>query len=296
MKKKHITIFIISTLSILLLCFFITLIVFFVLNKEGIFASNKIALINITGVITESEDIIKQIQKYEYNETVKAVIVRIDSPGGAVAPSQEIYEALKKLQKEKKVVVSMGNIAASGGYYVACLADKIFANLGTITGSIGVIMQFYNVETLLKDRIGLQSLVIKSGRYKDIGSPTREMNEEEKVILQSLIDDVYEQFISAVAEGRKMDKERVREIADGRIFSGNQAKKLHLVDETGTLQDAINYTAKLVNIVGTPKIITEKKKKISIFNLTDSLFNKYIGNTFNSSPISISYLFAMGIK
>jgi len=182
-----------------------------------------------------------------------------------VGPSQEIHREILKVKEKKKIVTSMGSVAASGGYYIACASDLIIANPGTITGSIGVIMEFTNIEELFK-KIGIKGVVVKSGELKDIGSPFREMTPEEKRIIQEVIDNVHQQFIKAVAEGRKLDRSKVTQIADGRIMTGEQAKQLGLVDEIGNLDDAINATAKLVGIEGKPDIVYPKKK-FSIWEL-----------------------------
>lgn len=214
----------------------------------------SVGVIKVEGVITDSTEIIGLIREYAERDDIKAVVVRIDSPGGAVGPSQEIYAELKKLKAEKKVVASMGAVAASGGYYIASAADKVVANPGTITGSIGVIIQFMNVEELLK-KVGLKGRVVKSGKFKDSGSPIREMSEEERLLLQSVIDDVHGQFIEAVSTGRGIKMEDVAKLADGRIFTGSQALKLGLVDKLGTMEDAIDLGAELAGISGKPKVV-----------------------------------------
>jgi protease-4 len=190
---------------------------------------------------------------------VKAIILRIDSPGGGVGPSQEIHREILKVKSKKKVVTSMGSVAASGGYYIACASDLIVANPGTITGSIGVLMEFTNIEELFK-KIGIKGVVLKSGEHKDIGSPFREMTPEEKKIIQGVIDNVHQQFIMAVAKGRKLDQAKVVEIADGRILTGEQAKQLGLVDQIGNLQDAIDIVAKMVGIEGKPNVLYPKRR------------------------------------
>ncbi len=227
--------------------------------------TDKIGVIEITGPITQSKQIVEDLKVFERNSRVKAVVLRIDSPGGGVGPSQEIYAAVKAV-KNKPVVVSMGSVAASGGYYIAAPATHIFANPGTITGSIGVIMEFPDITALL-DKIGLHRRVIKSGTFKDIGSPVREMSAEEQALLQGLIDDVYSQFVTAVAIGRDLDPEAVRTFADGRIFSGSQAKEMGLVDELGGLQAAIEYTARRVGIEGVPVIIYPDPERVSLLDL-----------------------------
>jgi protease-4 len=253
-----------------LLIFFFS-ILFFIgrsAGKTSRFAfGNKIGVVEVRGVITESSGIIEEIHQYQEDEGVKAIILRIDSPGGGVGPSQEVHrEILRfKSQTRKKVVTSMGSVAASGGYYIACASDRIVANPGTITGSIGVLMEFTNIEELFK-KIGIKGVVLKSGEHKDIGSPFREMTPDEKKIVQDVIDNVHQQFIEAVVKGRKMDREKVVQIADGRILTGEQAKQLGLVDEMGNLQDAIDMTAKMVGIVGKPNVLYPKKK-FSLWNL-----------------------------
>ncbi|MEJ2699696.1 MAG: signal peptide peptidase SppA, partial [Desulfuromonadales bacterium] len=203
---------------------------------------------------------IEQLLRFRKDDSVKAIVLRVDSPGGGVGPSQEIYEEVQKTVKIKPVVVSMGSIAASGGYYIASPANRIFSNPGTITGSIGVILEFTNFQELLQ-KIGLKSQIIKSGKHKDIGSPVRPMTEGDRKILQSLIDDVHQQFIAAVAKGRKLDLEKVRALADGRIFSGRQALAVGLVDQLGDLQDAVKAAAELGGIHGEPRLVYPPREK-----------------------------------
>jgi protease-4 len=220
---------------------------------------DKIAIVEIKGIITQSTEIIEEMRQYADDETVKAVILRIDSPGGGVGPSQEIHREVVKLKTKKKVLASMGSVAASGGYYIACASDLIVANPGTITGSIGVVMEFTNLEELLK-KIGVKGVVLKGGEHKDIGSPFREMTPGEKRIMQDVIDNVHQQFIKAVAEGRKMEQAKVVPVADGRIFTGEQAKQFGLVDEMGNLEDTVDMAAKLVKIDGRPTVIYPRRK------------------------------------
>jgi len=229
------------------------------------FGGDRIGVVKIEGTIVESEPIIEKIIKFRKSKNIKAIILRINSPGGMVAPSQEIYQEVKKACREKKVVVSMESIAASGGYYIACTADKIVANPGTLVGSIGVILQIENIEELLS-KIGLKREIVKSGKYKDIGSMTRPMTEEEEAILQGFSDNIYYQFVDAVAEGRDMKREEVLKLADGRIFTGEQAIKLGLIDRLGNLQDTISMTGKMVGIEGEPKVVYPKKKRPSVFD------------------------------
>lgn len=231
-------------------------------------STNQIASLEVEGVITDSQEFIDELKEFGNRSTVKAVVVRINSPGGGVAASQEMYEAIRKFREEskKKVVVSMGSVAASGGYYIACGADKIYANPGTITGSIGVIAEWYNYGDLLR-WAKMQNIVIKSGTFKDAGSGTRPLTDEEKVYFQSLIKNLYDQFVTAVVSGRKMKDEEVRNLADGRVFTGQEAKADGLVDELGTMQDAISAAAKMAGIPGEPKIVSPAKKSFSILDL-----------------------------
>ncbi len=235
--------------------FFSVLVIASFLGRPTAFpVGEKVAVVEMQGVISSSRDLMETIIDFRDDDSVKAMVLRVNSPGGAVGPAQEVYEEVKKAAKVKPVVVSMGAVAASGGYYVAAPAQRILANPGTITGSIGVIMQFTNYEELL-GKIGLKSEVVKSGSHKDIGSATRPMTEQEKLILQSLIDDVHQQFMTAIAEGRKMDLKKVKALADGRIFTGRQALEAGLVDELGNLQDAIDVAGKLGGIEGKPQVV-----------------------------------------
>ncbi len=213
-------------------------------------------------------------------------MLRVDSPGGAVAPSQEIYAEVKRAVENKKVVTSMGAVAASGGYYVAAPSSKIMANPGTITGSIGVIMEIPNFEGLM-DKVGIKTTVVKSGKYKDMASAMRELTPEERRLLQGVMDDVHEQFIQAVAEGRGMTFEDVAKLSDGRIFSGRQAKELGLVDELGSLEDAIDFTAELAGIEGEPQIV-EKKKKLTFFEMLQGEISGKVPDI--SRSVQIKYL------
>jgi protease-4 len=266
--KKHPLLLGFLVFGVLVGLFFITIFIlsYFSGREESLWRDEKIAIIEVRGVIIDPQPTVEKLIKFRKNEKIKAIILRVDSPGGAVGPAQEIYSEVKKVQREKKVLVSMGSVAASGGYYVACAADKIMANPGTITGSIGVIVESLNVEDLFR-KIGLRPEVIKSGRHKDISSPFRKMNPEEKRLLQGVLDNVHEQFIRAVAEGRRLPLEKVRSLADGRIFSGDQAKTMGLVDELGNLQDTIALAAKMAGIQGEPEVIYPEKKRFSLLDL-----------------------------
>jgi protease-4 len=228
---------------------------------------NKIAVIEIEGIIFDSSRVLESLKRFMEDRNVKGIILRIDSPGGAVAPSQEIYSEVWKIHQEgkKKIVASFGNVAASGAYYVASATDKIISNAGTITGSIGVIMEMSNIQGLL-EKIGVESYVVKSGEFKDIGSITRPMSERERMILQNVLDDVYMQFVEDVSKGRGMDLEKVKQIANGSIFSGRQALGLGLVDELGSFQKAVDVIKEMAGIEGEPSLIYEKPEKTDWFN------------------------------
>jgi protease IV len=219
---------------------------------------NRVGIVDIIGVIQSSQSIIKQIKVFRDDKHIRGIILRIDSPGGAVGPSQEIYDEVLETRKSGKVIyASMGTLAASGGYYIASAADQIFANPGTLTGSIGVIMAFSNAQGLL-EKIGLKPEIIKAGEYKDIGSPTRSMNQIEKNLLQDVVTDVHQQFIEAIANGRGISIAEITKIADGRIFTGRQAYSLKLVDKLGGLQATIGQLAAKTGIIGAPNVIREK--------------------------------------
>jgi protease-4 len=224
----------------------------------------KVGVVRIEGIIADSRESIEQIDELADDDGIKAVVVRIDSPGGGVAASQEIYRAIRQLQMRKKVIVSMGSVAASGGYLIATAADRIVANPGTITGSISAVMHFADVQELMK-KVGVRSSVIKSGKFKDIGSPAREMTAEEKQLIQGLVDDIYDQFVRTVAEDRKIPLEIIKSLADGRIFSGRQALQLKLVDELGGLQDAVLIAGRLAGIEGKPAVVYSAKKKSNLW-------------------------------
>ncbi|MDH7514878.1 MAG: signal peptide peptidase SppA [Bacteroidota bacterium] len=225
---------------------------------------DRVAIVEIDDAITGSDEVIKEIRTYRKKTSVKAIVIRLNSPGGAVAPSQEIYEEVRKtVSMGIPVVASMGSVAASGAYYIACGAQRIVANPGSITGSIGVVSEFVNIKRLL-DKIGIEQTTIKSGKFKDIGNPARGFTPEEIEQMQTLIDDVYEQFIEAVSYGRSLPIDSVRRIADGRIYTGRQALRLGLVDTLGTLQTAVAIAGKLGKITGEPRVI-RKRREASLF-------------------------------
>ncbi|HWR58919.1 MAG TPA: signal peptide peptidase SppA [Thermodesulfovibrionales bacterium] len=239
------------------------------LLHKGVPIGDNIAVMRVEGPIMDSKNAIDEIKDYVKDPSIKAIVMRVDSPGGIVPPCQEIYEEVKKAVSKKKVIVSMGSAAASGGYYISAPASRILANPGTLTGSIGVIMEIPNVEGLMS-KVGVKTEVIKSGTHKDIASMFRGMGKEQRIILQGVIDDVHKQFVDVIVEGRKMSPEDVRKIADGRVFTGKQALAVGLVDELGNLEDAIKVAAKLAGIKGEPNVVSRKEK----FSLIDLLRGK----------------------
>jgi protease IV len=253
---------------------------------------DRIALIRIEGVIMDSQATVVDLKRFSENPSIKAIVLRIDTPGGGVVPSQEIYDAVKRVRNKsnKAVIASMGSVAASGGYYIAAATDRIVANPGTLTGSIGVIMETANLEGLLQ-KIGVEGVIIKSGKYKDVGSPLRKMSAEERGLLQTVMDDVHKQFIEAVAEGRSMELRAAQVLADGRIFTGRQAKEAKLVDELGDLETAIQLAADVVGIEGEPKVV-EPRRRFSLRELLDSKLSMLFPKLDVHPGVGLKYLMA----
>ena len=246
--------------------------------------SGEIALVHVNGMLMDSRDIVRQLSDYRHDPQVRGIILRIDSPGGAVAPAQEIYSEIMKLRADHKTVyASMGTVAASGGYYIACAADYVLANPGTLTGSISAVMAFNNIEELTK-KIGVKPNIIKSGKFKDVGSPLRAMTPEEQILLQDVVDDVHEQFVQAIATGRNMPIAEVHKIADGRIMTGQQALKLKLIDEVGGLEKTIELLAKKLGIAGRPKVIEQKEKIPFLDWLLQGSLSSGLAETLMPSP------------
>lgn len=230
----------------------------------------RVAVVEIEGIIVDGSAVVRELREHADNPAIKAVVLRVNSPGGVVAPTQEIFAAIQRARKAgKPVVATLGAVAASGGYYVAAAADRIYANPGTLTGSIGVVMQMANLEGLLK-KVGVEYVVVKAGAYKDVGNFARTMSPEERKMLQALLDDVYSQFVDAVAEGRGLERKEVLAFAEGRIYSGQQALALKMVDEMGGFEDAVEAAGKLANISGRPKLVYQRKK----FSFKDLLENR----------------------
>lgn len=239
--------------------------------QGGTARGGLVALVEVKGPIFDVDDLVLEIQDRRQDDRVKALVVRIDSPGGGVGASQEVFRELVKTREAGKLVVaSMGGVAASGGYYIACAADHIIANPGTITGSIGVIAEFPNLEGLM-EKIGVRFRTLKTGAYKDSGSAWREMADDERAVLEELLFDAYDQFTEHVAESRALDLETVRKLADGRIYTGRQAIAHGLVDEEGTILDAIAYAGRLSGVGEDPQVLRRQRRHFGPFELSDAL-------------------------
>ncbi|HEX9911978.1 MAG TPA: signal peptide peptidase SppA [candidate division Zixibacteria bacterium] len=294
-KKSDLIIGVIIVLSFLFFLFVILIGLSGISTEEGTYFysfGKKVAIVEVYGTINNSNEVIRQLKKYAKDSSIPALVLDIDSPGGGVVPSQEIYEEVLKFKEDgKKVVASLRGLGASGGYYVACAADTIVANPGTLTGSIGVIFEFPVVQELFK-KIGLRFEVVKRGELKEVGTWNRPMTKEERDLLQSVIDDTYDQFVKAVVEGRGLDQEKVLELADGRVFTGRQAKDLGLIDELGDLEDAIKIAGKMGGIEGVPKTIREKPKKVTVLDILTQSF-KAITNLKSSEQLmpKLQYIF-----
>lgn len=251
----------------------------------------KVGVIEIIGVIASSRDTIEQLKRFREDDDIKAIVIRVDSPGGVVGPSQEIYREIVRTRETKKVVASMGAVAASGGYYVIAGADGIVANPGTITGSIGVIMEYTNFQELF-DKIGLSPVVIKSGKFKDTGSPARAMTPDEEQLLKDFVDRLHQQFVAAIAEGRQLDLAQVQNLADGRIYTGQDAKDIGLVDRIGNLEDAVEWAGRLAGIKGKIVAVYPPEKKMSLLRLLSESALKDLVGRLTRSEMSAEYRYA----
>jgi protease-4 len=250
----------------------------------------KVGVIEVVGVIANSRETIEQLKRFREDEDIRAIVIRVDSPGGVVGPSQEIYREIVRTKATKKVIASMGAVAASGGYYVIAGTDGIVANPGTITGSIGVIMQYTNFQELFS-KIGLSPVVIKSGIYKDAGSPVRAMTPEEQRYLKAFVDGLHQQFVSAIAEGRQLDLAKVQDLADGRIYTGQDAKDLGLVDRIGNLEDAVEWAGRLAGIEGKIIAVYPPQKKISILRLLSESTLKDLVGRVTRPEVTAEYIY-----
>ncbi|MFC1839394.1 signal peptide peptidase SppA [Thermodesulfobacteriota bacterium] len=266
--KKHpiLTVIIILITIVILMSVIMTALGGFSGRTGGSPFANKVGVIPVIGEIHDSTAILNHLKTFADDSSIKAIIIRIDSPGGGVGAFQEIYREIMKTREIKKVIVSLGGVAASGGFYIAAAGDKIVANPGTITGSIGVIMSYVQFSELA-EKIGFSLEVIKSGEFKDIGSPHRELTERDKEVLKEVIDDIQNQFVNDVAEGRNLPPEKVREIADGRVFTGAMAKKRGLVDQLGNFEDAVSLAKELAGIEGEVSLIYPKRKRVRLLDL-----------------------------
>ena len=263
-------------------------------NESGQFGfSDRVQVVDVEGELVESRTILEQLKRYEDSNSVKAILLNVDSPGGGVAVSQEIYAEIKRLRekKDKIVVAYLSSTGASGAYYISCAANKIVANPGTIVGSIGVIAEWVNYADLL-EWAKLKNVVFKTGEFKDTGSPTRPITENERKYFQGLIDDMYVQFVEAVAAGRKLDLQEVRAMADGRVFTGRAAKERKLIDETGNFQDAVDLTAKLAGISGKPRLIRSVRQRVTLLDVLTTDLSRLVPFNGQSmkSQIKFQYL------
>jgi protease-4 len=241
-------------------------------TRNNALSHGNVGIVEINGIILSSKKIIENIKTFRDDDSIKAIILRIDSPGGGIGPSQEIYREVMKTKRDKKIITSMGSVAASGGYYIASATHKIIANAGTLTGSIGVIMEYANIEEIAK-KIGISPVVIKSGKFKDIGSPLRELNDSERKILQDLVNELHLQFVNDAAKARGIDVETMLTLADGRVYSGQKALDLNLIDRLGNLDDAVQWVGELAGIKEKLKPVYPKEDKITfIKRLADTLF------------------------
>ncbi|MCC7440341.1 MAG: signal peptide peptidase SppA [Bdellovibrionales bacterium] len=238
-------------------------------GSASLFEGSKgtVGVLEVEGVIMDSKKLLKQIKEFKDDKSIKALVVRLNTPGGAVAPSQEIYEAVRRFgDPSRPVVASMGAVAASGGYYIAAGTDKIFANAGTLTGSIGVIMEFANLKRLY-EWAKVERFAITSGKFKNAGAEYKDMDPEARDLFKTMIMDTERQFKEAVAEGRKMTMEKLNRVADGRVLTGAQAKAVGLVDTLGTLEDAVNEAARMAKIKGEPRVVYPRKPKKSLIEM-----------------------------
>lgn len=255
--------------------------------------SDRVQVVDVEGELVESRPILEQLKRYEDSNSVKAILLNVDSPGGGVAVSQEIYTEIKRLRdkKDKIVVAYLSSTGASGAYYISCAANKIVANPGTIVGSIGVIAEWVNYADLLQ-WAKLKNIIFKTGEFKDTGSPTRPITENERRYFQGLIDDMYVQFLEAVSAGRKLDLQEVRAMADGRVFTGRAAKERKLIDETGNFQDAVDLTAKLAGISGKPRLIRSVRQRVTLLDVLTTDLSRLVPFNGQSmkSQIKFQYL------
>ncbi len=279
-RIKTVSLIVFSILLVILIVSFIGLL-------SGGRKGEKIGVVELDGVITDSRQVMKEIVRHKEDDAIRAVILRINSPGGSVAPTQEIYREIQKLKEKKKVFTSMGSVCASGGYYIASVTDKVYANPSTITGSIGVIMEQMVIEDLLK-KIGIQSNTLKAGDLKDAGSVFRKMTDAERRYFNAFMKEIHDQFIADVAAGRNMPVDAVARLSDGRIYTGSHAKRVNLVDAIGNFYDAVDDLGKTAGIKGKPTLVYSEKP-FSISKLFFSSLSKEVSDRSFSEPFK--YLF-----
>ncbi len=253
------------SLGVVFFLFIVAQIVSFSIDRTQLHLGEKVGIVSIEGAIFSSKKAVKELDEFAERKDIKAIVLRINSPGGSVAPTQEIYEKVKTLRGIKPVIASVGAVAASGGYYTALGCEKIVANRGSVIGSIGVILEYPVAVDLLK-KIGLRFETVKSGEVKDMGNPTREVTKRDREVFQSVINDLHRQFLNAVVEGRSLDKSIVEPLADGSVFTGEQALHLGLIDILGTFENAIEIAANLAEISGKPKVIYPKKERSGLLD------------------------------
>lgn len=295
MKNRMLIWLLLGAGAFVLLALTLTAIVLTFSGEEGTeFAfSDRVQVIDIDGELVRSRPIIDQLKRYEDSNSVKAILLNIDSPGGGVAVSQEIYTEIKRLRekKDKTIVAYLSSTGASGAYYVSCAANKIVANPGTIVGSIGVIAEWVNYADLL-EWAKLKDIVFKTGEFKDTGSPSRALTDNERKYFQGLIDDMYVQFVEAVSSGRKLDLQEVRSLADGRVFTGRDARGRKLIDEIGNFQDAVDLTAKLAGISAKPRLIRLTRQRVTLLDILTTDLSRLVPFNGQSmkSQIKFQYL------
>ena len=253
------------SLGVVFFLFIVAQIVSFSIDRTQLHLGEKVGIVSIEGAIFSSKKTVKELDEFAERKDIKAIVLRINSPGGSVAPTQEIYEKVKTLRGIKPVIASVGAVAASGGYYTALGCEKIVANRGSVIGSIGVILEYPVAVDLLK-KIGLRFETVKSGEVKDMGNPTREVTKRDREVFQSVINDLHRQFLNAVVEGRSLDKSIVEPLADGSVFTGEQALHLGLIDILGTFENAIEIAANFAEISGKPKVIYPKKERSGLLD------------------------------
>jgi len=294
-SRRHPYLFFILTFTTIVSCFVLLVSLIFKAgaSHSEFILGDKVGVIEITGVILDSKKVINDIKEFREDDTIKAIVLRIDTPGGEVGPSQEIFQEVRKTIQSKDIITSMGSVAASGGYYIAAGTSGIVANPGTITGSIGVLMGYTDLQEVFR-KIGLKTVVVKSGEYKDMGSPMREMTERERDVLQDFVDQIHQQFVRDAALGRNMDPEKIALLADGRIFTGEQAKYFGLIDRLGNLEDAIEWAGQRGGIKG--KISTVYPKEDDL-ELMDYLFGSALEQMVEKAlkpRITANYLYQPG--